>query len=44
MNFSTTYHPDIDEKIEIKNHILEDMLCMYVIDHQKTLEDFFPLL
>jgi hypothetical protein len=32
LNFSTTYHPEIDAKTKEINHILEDMLCMYVMD------------
>jgi hypothetical protein len=43
LNFSTTYHPETDEKTERMNQILEDMLCMYVMDQQKCWEDFFPL-
>jgi hypothetical protein len=43
VNFSTTYHPEIDEQTERMNHILEDTLRMYVTDQQKCWEDFFPL-
>jgi hypothetical protein len=32
LKFSTTYHPKIDAKTKIINHILEHMLCMYVMD------------
>ena len=32
LNFSTTYHPQKDGKIKRTNHILEDMLRMYVMD------------
>jgi hypothetical protein len=35
LNFSTTYHPEIDGKTERTNQILEDMLCMYIMDQQK---------
>jgi hypothetical protein len=43
LKFRTTYHPDTDGKIEITNHILEDMLCMYVMDQQKCWEELLPL-
>jgi transposase InsO family protein len=43
LNFSTTYHPETDGKIERMNQILEDMLQMYVMDQQKHWEEFFPL-
>jgi hypothetical protein len=43
LNFSTTYHPEIDRKTEQMNQTLEDMLHMYVMDQQKCLEEFFPL-
>jgi transposase InsO family protein len=32
LNFSTTYHPQSDEKIERVNRVIEDMLRMYVMD------------
>ena len=32
LNFSTSYHPNTDGKIERVNQVLEDMLCMYVMD------------
>jgi hypothetical protein len=32
LNFSTTYHPETDGKIERTNQILEVMLCLYVMD------------
>ena len=31
MNFSTSYHPQTDGKIERLNQVLEDMLQMYVM-------------
>jgi hypothetical protein len=43
LNFSTTYHPETDKKTERTNQILEDMLCMYVMDQQKHWEEFMPL-
>jgi len=33
LNFITTYHSETDGEIERTNHILEDMLCMHVMDH-----------
>jgi transposase InsO family protein len=41
LNFSTTYHPEIDGQIERKNQILEDMLRMYVVYQQKRWEEFY---
>jgi hypothetical protein len=32
LNFSTTYHPESDGKIERVNQVIEDMLRMYVMD------------
>jgi len=32
INFNTTYHPKTDGLIKRINHILEDMLRMYVMD------------
>ena len=32
LKFSTTYHPQMDGKIERGNQVLEDMLRMYVRD------------
>jgi hypothetical protein len=43
LNFSIAYHPETDGQTEITNQILEDMLCMYVMDQQKGWEEFFPL-
>jgi hypothetical protein len=43
LNFSTTYHPETDGQIKQTNQILEDMLCMYVMDQQKHWEEFLPL-
>jgi hypothetical protein len=43
LNFRTTYHPETDGQTERKNQILEDMLCMYVMDQRKRWEEFFPL-
>jgi hypothetical protein len=43
LNFTTTYHPEIDGKTERTNQILEDMLHMYVMDQHKCWEKFLPL-
>jgi transposase InsO family protein len=43
LNFSTAYHPETDRQTERTNQILEDMLCMYVMDQQKHWEEFLPL-
>jgi hypothetical protein len=43
LNFSTTYHPQIDGKIERVNQIIEDMLRMYVMDKPSKWEDYLHL-
>jgi transposase InsO family protein len=43
LNFSIVYHPETNGQTERKNQTLEDMLCMYVMDQQKRLEEFLPL-
>jgi hypothetical protein len=43
LNFSIVYHPEIDGQTKRMNQILEDMLCMYVMEQQKCWEDFFSL-
>lgn len=43
LNFSTTYHPQIDGQIEGVNQILEDMLRMYCMNNKKKWEDYFHL-
>ena len=43
LNFSTAYHPETDGQIERTNQTLEDMLHMYVMDQQKSWEEFLPL-
>jgi hypothetical protein len=40
---SVLYHPETDGQTERTNQILEDMLCMYVMDQQKCWEEFLPL-
>ena len=32
INFSTSYHPEIDGKTKLTNQVIEDMLRMYVIE------------
>jgi hypothetical protein len=43
LNISTAYHPETDRQTEQTNQILEDMLCMYMMDQQKHWEEFLPL-
>jgi hypothetical protein len=43
MNFSTTYHPESDGKIETVNQVIDDMLRMYVLDKPSKWEDFLHL-
>jgi trans-2-enoyl-CoA reductase len=43
LNFRTMYHPETDDHQERMNQILEDMLCMYMMDQHKHWEEFFPL-
>jgi hypothetical protein len=40
MNFNTTYQPETDGKTKRVNHVLEDMLRMYVMDKPSKLEDY----
>jgi hypothetical protein len=43
INFSATYHPQTDGKIERVNQIIEDMLRMYVMDKPSKWEDYLHL-
>jgi len=43
LNFTTTYHPQTDGKIERTNHILEEILKMYVMDRPTECEYFMHL-
>ena len=43
LNFSTTYHPQMDGQTERVNQILKDRLWMYVRDHPKKWEDYMHL-
>ena len=43
LNFSTAYHPQIDGQTERVNQVLEDMLCMYLMDKPTKWEDYLHL-
>ena len=43
LNFSTTYQPKSDGKIERVNQVIEDMLRMYVMDKPSKWEDCLHL-
>ena len=43
LKFSTSYHPQTDGQIERVNQVLEDMLCMYMMDNPTKWEDFLHL-
>ena len=43
LNFSTAYHPQTDGQTERVNQVLEDMLRMYVMDHQVKWEEYLHL-
>jgi hypothetical protein len=43
LNFSTSYHPQMDGKTERTNHILEDMLRMYVRMKPTKWEEYLHL-
>ena len=43
LNFSTSYHPQIDEKIERVNQIAEDMLRMYVMNNPMKWEYYLHI-
>jgi hypothetical protein len=43
LNFSTTYHPDSDGKIERVNQVIEDILRMYVMEKSSKWEDYLHL-
>jgi hypothetical protein len=43
INFKTTYHPQIDGKIERVNRIIEDMMRMYVMNKPSKWEDYLHL-
>lgn len=43
LNFSTAYHPQTDSETERTNHILEDMIRIYVMYRPTRWEDFLHL-
>jgi hypothetical protein len=43
LNFSTSYHPQMDGQTERTNQIIEDMLCMYVRTKPNKWEDYLHL-
>jgi hypothetical protein len=43
LNFSTTYHPKSDGQKERVNHVIENMLRMYVMDKPSKWEDYLHL-
>jgi hypothetical protein len=43
LNFSTSYHPQMDGQTERTNQIIEDMLCMYVRTKPSKWEDYLHL-
>jgi hypothetical protein len=43
LNFSTTYHPELDGKIERVNQVIEDVLRMYAMDKPSKWEDYLHL-
>ena len=44
LNFSSAYHLETDGQTERLNQVLEDMLCMYVMDRKVKWEDYLYLL
>lgn len=43
LNFSTTYHPQMDGQTKRANQVLEDMLRMYIMTMPIKLEDLLHL-
>jgi transposase InsO family protein len=43
INFSTTYHPQLDGKTEKINRVIKDMLRIYVMDKPYKWEDYLHL-
>ena len=44
LNFSTTYHVQIDGQTKIINQIVKDMFRMYIMDSHIKWEDYLHLL
>ena len=44
LSLSSAFHPQIDGQIERVNQVMEDMLCVYVIDFENTWETHLPLI
>ena len=43
LNFSTSFHPQIDGQTERVNQVLEDLLRMYMKDQPGKWEDYLHL-
>lgn len=43
LNFNSAYHPKMNGQTKRVNHVLEDMLRMYVMDRQSQWEDYLYL-
>ena len=43
LNFSSSYHPEIDGQTKRVNQILEDMLRAYILHFQGKWEEYLPL-
>jgi hypothetical protein len=43
LNFSTTYHPELDRQTKRVNQVIEDMLRMSVMDKPSKWEDYLHL-
>ena len=44
INFSTSYHPEIDGQTERTNQVIEDMLRMYVMERPTKWEDYLHMI
>ena len=43
LSFNTTYCPQTNGQTERVNQVVEDLLCMYCMDHQYEQEEYLPL-